>query len=261
MKDYANPLLLLIIVMMMSCRAFSEAEDVTNQLDMWLLVLCVTGMLVDAALGLARALTHRAPLMSIVWAVTFLILGCCAWATRAMPQQEEQLAYRRLSENQQGPLTPDEEGESLLTRAAALGKADTVRQIIESARPGHEQLLLAALRAAESGKLSVLEELAKVGISAKAEVDGVPLLHAAAQNGCCEAMAWLLARGAEPNARDAEGSTTLIHATLYGSPAAVKLLLQNGADPNLRDSSGRSPADYARSAEISELLSSYTPPL
>ena len=257
MKDYANPILLLIVIALIALRAMSGSESMADQLDLWLLALCVTGMLVDGALGIARALARRPSLMSVVWAVCFLALGCCIWAMRVMPVGDEQLAYMQQSQENPDPLSRDDEGETLFSRAAALGKADVVRDIINKAHPSPEHIAEAARRAAESDKTDVLEELARVGLSSKTVVNGAPLLNYAAQNASRRAMQWLIMRGADVNGRDAEGSTPLIQATLYGSVSAVKLLLEQMADPKLRDNEGKRPADYSRSSEITELLEAH----
>lgn len=254
MKDYANPVLLLAVIVLMACRASAESEMTAAQLDMWILTLCVTGMLVDGALALARALSHRPSLMSVVWAVAYLVLGCCTWAMSTVPMGEEQEAYRQLSQTQQDPLARDAEGESLLTRAAALGKEESVRDILRAVSPPLEHIEEAGLRAAEANKVAILDQLARIGLTARAAVNGVSLLHAAAQNGSCEAMEWLLERGAYVNGRDTEGSTPLIQATLSGSRSAVELLLRYGADKRLRDAAGKSAADYARDEEWELLL-------
>lgn len=41
--------------------------------------------------------------------------------------------------------------------------------------------------------------------------------------------------GADPNAKDAEGTPALMNAALYGSAATMKMLLDKGADPNARN--------------------------
>lgn len=255
MKDYVNPVLLLAVIILMACRATAETAAVVNRLEIWILTLCVSEVLVNGALALARALTHRPSLMSVVWAMTFLVLGSCTWAVREMPTDEEMQAYQELyATHQQNPLARDAEGETLLTRAAALGKTDTVRDILNRATPPMELIQEAGLRAAEGNHTAVLEQLAKLGMTANAAHDGVPLLHAAAQNGSCEAMEWLLTRGADPNARDAEGTTPLIHATLSGSVKAVRALLKHGADMKQKDAQGKSAADFARGEELLQLL-------
>lgn len=257
MKDYVNPILLLLVIILMACRVAVGSESTADMLNILLLSLCVTLVLVNGALGLARALARRPSVAVILWAGVFFVMGCFSWTLNSISGvlSEEQQAYQELyQQSRDNPLERDAEGESLFTRAASLGQEDVVRDIISRAAPSEDEINEAGLRAAEGNRIKTLEELARRGMSAKATVQGTPLLHGAAQNAACEAMDWLLSRGANPNARDAEGATALIHATIADSAAAVRLLLEYGANPNLRDTKGMSPVDYARSEEITLLL-------
>lgn len=257
MKDYVNPVLLVAVIVLMACRMVAESEEVAGMLDVSLLTICVTGVVVGGAMGLARALTHRASLRCVLWAGGFFVLGCFAWTLRQVNigPGEERRVYREAYETQrQNPLARDEEGETLFSRAAALGEEKLVREVLNQANPTDEEIAEAGLRAAESNKTGVLALLAGRGMSAKTVVQGTPLLHGAAQNAACDAMKWLLERGAEVNSRDAEGVTPLIHAVISGSASAVALLLEYGADPRLRDTSGHAPEEFAHSEEIIELL-------
>lgn len=257
MKDYVNPLLLVVVFGLMACRVVAESDEAVNLLDVSLLSICVTGVVVDGALGLARALAKRPSVRSVVWAGVFFVLACFAWTLQSvyLPLGEEQQAYREMKETKrQNPLERDAEGENLLTRAAALGDVRVVRDILNEAGLTEEDLNEAGLRAAESNQPAVLDQLARRGMNAKVVVNGTPLLNAAAQNAACDAMEWLLARGATPNTRDAEGATPLIHATIAGSVPAVKMLLEYGADPSLRNTTGHGPLDYARTEELQLLL-------
>lgn len=261
MRDVVNPVYVLVIIGVMAWRCVVEGESDGRELDGWLLTLCVVGMVVNGVLVVARSLSHRPAIMKTVWAVGYLLLGSWCWVMRytAMPT-EEQDVYKTQVAAERDPLTPDAEGETLFSRAAALGKAEEVKRILTDASPTAEQIESAALRAAESNRVEVLKILAGAGVSPRAKIQGHTLLHAAAQNAACDAMKWLIQSGARVNERDDENSTPLIQATLSGKPAAVRLLLEKGADIELRDADGKSAYDYARTPELAELLSPNPPP-
>jgi hypothetical protein len=65
-----------------------------------------------------------------------------------------------------------------------------------------------------------------------------PVLLAAVDGGTRELVAWLLAEGADPNARsDVETKHSALHAAAWnGDLAMARLLVEAGADPHLRDS-------------------------
>lgn len=257
MKDFVNPALLFIVIALIAFRVVADGEETASALDISLMTICVTGVVVDGALGLARALARRPSVKNVMWAGGFFVLGCFAWTLRSINilPGEEKLAYQEMYQtHRQNPLQRDEEGENLLTRAAALGEAKTVQDILNEANPSDEDIKEAGIRAAESNQTRVLDLLAGRGMDPKAAVQGTPLLHAAAQNKACEAMEWLLLRGVNPNTRDSEGTTAMIHAVIADSVPAVQLLLEYGADARLKDTNGQSPADYARSEEMKDLL-------
>jgi len=52
------------------------------------------------------------------------------------------------------------------------------------------------------------------------------------------------ARGADVNAKNNRGVTTLMHAAWNGYTAIVQALLDRGADMNAKDKVGRTAADY-----------------
>jgi ankyrin repeat protein len=56
----------------------------------------------------------------------------------------------------------------------------------------------------------------------------------------------LLAAGADPNVSDNQGSTPLMRAALAAGPEAVALLLKAGANPAAKDAAGRTAADRVK---------------
>jgi N-acyl-D-amino-acid deacylase len=63
-------------------------------------------------------------------------------------------------------------------------------------------------------------------------------LFAAIRRGAARDVERLLAKGASPNARDAQGTPALMAAALFADAEMVELLLKRGADPNVADESG-----------------------
>ena len=258
MRDYVNPLVLLGVVALFACRVSGMGGAAT--LDTWLLTLCVTAFVADAAVGVARLLTHRRALMSVVWAVVFLILGCSVWVVRgdAVPDDAEAAHYRELkAAYAQGgnPLSAAEDGDCLLTVAASVGSEALVQEILRSHGPVPAPVLAeAGRRAAENGRAAVLQLLLEHGLSADATAGSSTLLCAAAQNAAVSTTTLLLQKGAKPDMPDAEGTPPLIHAVQAESAPVVRLLLQAGANPAACDADGRDAASYSRSSEITDLL-------
>lgn len=249
--------LLLVVIALATWRS-AGGEDVAALADLWIFVICITVAVVDATLAIAASFTRRPVLEKVVWAGSFFTLGCMLWAVRTLPSGVEEDTYNRIRHQQaENPYAQDEEGETLFTRAAALGKVRDLQRMIQQQPPTMDQLIAAGYRAAEGNHVATLEELVRVGLSAASAWEGSPLLHAAAQYGRCDAIRWLIMRGAAVNGRDAEGSTALIQAAQSGSTAAVRLLMELGADANLRDATGLRAEDYARSGEMRDAL---TPP-
>ncbi len=117
-------------------------------------------------------------------------------------------------------------------------------------------------------------------VNATIEEGFTPLHHAVYYNihrdkftGDVEIIKLLIANGADVNAGNEKGFTPLHYASSYtkfdditfysedGIPVrleqgklAMQLLLDSGANPNALDTEGRTPMDYARSIEASEIL-------
>ena len=73
---------------------------------------------------------------------------------------------------------------------------------------------------------------------------GTPLM-AAVVKGNIEIIQMLLARNADTNVADANGTTALHYATLFKQTEIVKMLVKAGAKVDIKDGRGQSPRDYA----------------
>jgi CubicO group peptidase (beta-lactamase class C family) len=82
--------------------------------------------------------------------------------------------------------------------------------------------------------------LAAACASAQPGPDANAALHAAALTGDDAAVRELIAAGADPNARDAYGSTPLIIAATFGRPDVVSELIAAGADLDIQNGDGSS---------------------
>ena len=93
-------------------------------------------------------------------------------------------------------------------------------------------------------------ELVKKLIARGADVNktGWAPLHYAATGGHLAIMQLLLDENAYIDAESPNGTTPLMMAAHYGTPAAVKLLLEAGADPSLKNQLGLTAIDFATRA-------------
>ena len=105
-------------------------------------------------------------------------------------------------------------------------------------------------------------EMVKKLIARDADVNkpGWAPLHYAATNGHLAIMELLLEHHAFVDAESPNGTTPLMMAAHYGTPAAVKLLLESGADPAMKNQLGLSAIDFAHRAgrqDAAELIASH----
>lgn len=99
-------------------------------------------------------------------------------------------------------------------------------------------------------------------IAAGADINkpGWAPLHYAATHGHLEVMRLLLENHAYIDAASPNGTTPLMMAAHYGTPAAVKLMLEAGADPLLRNEQDLSAIDFAQRAgraDSAEIIASF----
>lgn len=264
MKDYFNPLLLLIVIALLSWKV-SVGIETPASVEVWLLTLCATGFVVNGLLSVARALAKRKSLMSVVWSCVFLIFCSCAWVTLRQEKdyRHEINAYHELNAHwQEGHNNPfelvDDEGRTLLELATILGKKMAVRGLLaqpEAAQAG-DVILRAAVHAAENGRHELLTMLAqqKGGFDFNRLSDGrSPLVAAVLSNNrkCAEV---LLELNAKPDFCDENGVSPLMHAVIDNNRGMASLLIKHGADPYLKDRTGRDAASCSRSDLMDAIL-------
>ncbi len=95
-------------------------------------------------------------------------------------------------------------------------------------------------------------------VIASPDVVGRSPLMMACLRGHHDVVAWLLDRGASPNATDTNHRTALYNAASYGFTEVVALLLDAGGDPAIGDCEGNTPltaaAYYGYEAVVKTLL-------
>ena len=115
-------------------------------------------------------------------------------------------------------------------------------------------LMMASIK----GMVAVSRKLIERGADVN-KPDWTPL-HYAATKGHTEIMTLLLDNYAYIDASSPNGSTPLMMAAMYGTPAAVKLLLEAGADPLIKNGLGLTAIDFAyrdNRTESAEIIAAF----
>lgn len=123
--------------------------------------------------------------------------------------------------------------QSIITRALAFASTLVFSFAIVSGLPKFkEQRQRYFTQATVDGSLSRMRLLHFAGANINARSNGSTPLFIAAGEGRSDVVRYLLAEGAEVNAREPLGDTALTEAAYYGHVALVKDLLAHGADVN-----------------------------
>jgi uncharacterized protein len=126
---------------------------------------------------------------------------------------------------------------------------------VESRTPQDESpLMMAALR----GRIEMVRKL--IARDADVNKTGWTPLHYAATSAHLEIIELLLENHAYIDAESPNGTTPLMMAAQYGSPAAVKSLLEAGADATLKNQRGLGAIDFAYKAgrtDSAELIAAF----
>ncbi len=111
----------------------------------------------------------------------------------------------------------------------------------------------AKLRTSAGARSSAAPATAQFAETAAVAVDPGVSFRRAAQDGDLAALERLLLQQSDINARDAQGRSALMLATVNGRAGAVAALLAHGADPNAADAQGRTPLAAALAAGQSDI--------
>jgi ankyrin repeat protein len=148
------------------------------------------------------------------------------------------------------PNLTDSRGRTALFTAVREGSQQALESLLAAPQTevnalnadGETPLMLAAIR----GALPAAKALVKRGAAVNRK--GWTPLHYACSGPDNGVAAFLIAEGAELNARSENGTTPLMMAARYGSEDAVRMLLERGADATLRNERDLDAADFAQLA-------------
>jgi len=198
-----------------------------------------------------------------------IVLLACSWGHAGSYEdffvavkQDDAQSVNALLRRGFDPNTPDPKGLSGLYLALRDQSLKTAAVLIAWPKTNVEvrtaqdesPLMMASLK----GHLELARKLIERG--ADVNKTGWTPLHYAATNGHLPVIELLLEQHAYIDPESPNGSTPLMMAAHYGSPAAVKLLLESGADPMIRNQLGLTAIDFANRAnrkESAELIAGF----
>ncbi len=157
-------------------------------------------------------------------------------------------------------LLADNGAELDLFSAAALGRAEWVREMLEAngsglsaySSDGFQAVHLAAFFGRTEVMAALLERGAEANCYSENDMHVQPI-HSAVAGRHLEITRMLLEHGADPNAAQGEGFTPLQGAAQNGQMEMVALLLAHGADPRQKNDRGQTAADIAAEAGHTEV--------
>ncbi|KAL9049483.1 MAG: hypothetical protein Q9162_007197 [Coniocarpon cinnabarinum] len=147
------------------------------------------------------------------------------------------------------PNSKDQSGQTPLWRAAANGRTDVVRLLLEKGADVESKDSSGwtpLWSAAASGRTDAIRLLLEKGADVESkDRSGWTPLWRAAENGHTDAIRLLLEKGADVEPKDGSGQTPLLWATANGHERTVKLLLEKGANIELKNSPNQTPLLWA----------------
>jgi ankyrin len=133
------------------------------------------------------------------------------------------------------PDTRDGDGNTLLSTAAFLGNAKSVRILLDAGSDpnatNHAGATPLHRAATDAAKVRLLIEHG-AEVNARSLLDNTPLILAARRHGAAPVLEQLIARGADVNDANRHGITALMAAAAADDIESVRLLLRHGANVN-----------------------------